>query len=169
MGSQAPLLQGSFTIPTISPADCYWLNPFTPVIHTMPFQPLPQPPPPNPDASAGQPPAKRRGRPCKVRHIDSSATTIPSTSPATPIVENVPEGTAQLCWFMPQEDGKSDMDLVAGWCSNFNNFTEWQTRPKHLAGDKLSSFIVSHSHPKREPRDCEKKVSLVGICLECLT
>lgn len=161
VGLQAPAAQGSFTVPMISPADWYRLNTLTPLIHTMPLQPSPQPP--NPEPSALPPAPKRRDRPRKVRPIKTAANTLPSTSPATPDVEILSEATTQLCWFMPHEDGKSDMDLVAGWCSNFENFTEWRTRPKQPAGEKVSSFIVSQGHPKREPRECEKKVSFVWI------
>lgn len=158
VGSHTPASQATFTVPTISPADWYRLNQFTPLFHTMPFQPTP--PPAQPDLTVQQP--KRRGRPRKIRPSEPPAHT---TSTATPNYELGSDEPAPLhdiagkCWFVPHDDGRSDMDLVALWCSDFDNFTEWRTRPKHHAGEKLSAFIVRQGHPKREGRECEKKVS----------
>lgn len=163
VGSQTQASQASFTVPSISPAEWYRLNPFTPLIHTMPIQPSRQPP--NTGPSPQPPPPKRRGRPRKVRPIDAAANESPSDSLVATDVGPESEGPAQLCWFMPHDDGKSNMDLVAGWCGNFENFTGWRTRPKILAGEKVSAFIVAHGHPRREPRECEKKVR----CPNCIS
>lgn len=29
------------------------------------------------------------------------------------------------CWFTPESDGKSDIDLIAKWCSDFENYNAW--------------------------------------------
>lgn len=63
------------------------------------------------------------------------------------------------CWSTPHEDGESDMDWVAMWCSNFKNSNKWRTRPKQQSGEKVSLFILDQGHPKREGRAREKNVS----------
>lgn len=154
-----PGSQPAFTVPTFSPGDWYRLNQFTPLIQTMPYHP--SAPPLQPDTTVL--PAKRRGRPRKPRPSLPAANHSTSTSIDSPAIDPNKEPAHSLdlagkCWFVPHEDGISDMDLVAKWCSHFENFTEWRTRPKHHAGEKVSSSIVAHGHPKRESRECEKKV-----------
>lgn len=160
IGSHTPGAQGSSTVPTLSPAEWYRLNQFYPFIQTMPFQRM------IPMMNQDPPviPSKRRGRPRKVRLNEKPSESSTSKSASTAEHDLISDGPTQTndfigqCWFTPHEDGRSDMDLVALWCSNFDNFAEWRNRPKHHAGEKLAIFIVDKGHPKRKGRECEKKV-----------
>ncbi|KAH9808100.1 hypothetical protein DFH28DRAFT_1136745 [Melampsora americana] len=50
------------------------------------------------------------------------------------------------CWFTPESDGKSDIDLVAEWCSNFENFNAWRTQQKSVVCEQVDSYLVSKGH-----------------------
>ncbi|KAH9820081.1 hypothetical protein DFH28DRAFT_1218605 [Melampsora americana] len=65
---------------------------------------------------------------------------------------------SKKCWFTPKSDGKSDIDLVAEWCSDFDNFNAWQTQQKNMVREQVSEYLVSKGHADRGGRECEKKI-----------
>lgn len=109
---------------------------------------------------------KRRGRPPKVRpipvHTPSEGSKSASTSPADDTnpaaLSSQSADLVGQCWFIQREDERLHMDIVAMWCGDFENFSSWRTKPKQLAGEKVALFLISHGHPKREGRECEKNV-----------
>lgn len=146
--SQPP--QSPFNIPIISQADCFRLGQISSLIQTSPN-------PPTPPIFAPPPAMKRRGRPPKPKTQKIKAVPSDSTEQAEPSLSTDP---TLHCWFTARQDGKSDMDIAASWCSVYENFQDWQTKPKHLAGERLAIYLVTKDHPKREARECQKKVSL---------
>lgn len=149
--------QTPFAFPTLSPAEWYRLNTFTLFFPNTQY----------PDsAPMGSPetvvqPTKQRGQPPKVRpipvHTPEGLSTLSSASQAKTL--NNTEGLSQTadlvgqCWFVKQDDGRSNMAMVALWCSEFKNFTTWRTKPKQIGGEQVSTFLLSHGHPKREGRE----------------
>lgn len=109
---------------------------------------------------------KRRGQPPKVqpRAVETAANSTVSSSAST--AEDTPSAELYLqsatlvgqCWFLRRNDGTSDMYQVALWCSDFDHSSEWRTKPKHIAGEKVSLFLISMGHSKQEGRECEKKL-----------
>lgn len=180
---QTPQPQPNVTIPSstpntintsslLSPADCFRLGQITSMLQSSPI-PLSQPSfPPAPVMK------KKRGRPPKpkptVTKESASASQLSSLpppndldqaditlSPSTQATTSTqPTESTKLCWFTPREDGKCNMDIAASWCSVFANFNDWRTNPKTLVGEKLALYLVSKNHPKREGRECQKKVRL---------
>lgn len=143
-------------VPTLSPEDWYRHNQFAHFFQTNTYQPTAPHPLPIPEPAVQ--PMKRRGRPPKVRpnpfHTPSEGSISTSTLPAddanpAPLSFQSADFIGQ-CWFIQCEEGRSDMDIVMMWCSDFDNFRSWQTKPKQQAGEKISLFLISHGHPKRE-------------------
>lgn len=153
----------------ISPADCFRLGQISLLIQSSPNQGNIPLFPPGPVIK------KRRGRPSKAISTpvtNSTAEPDADTSSSVPADNANPGASSQSyqpvdsttnCWFTPREDGKFDMDVAANWFSVFANFTEWRTIPKTLVGDKLAAYLVSKNHPKRERRECQKKVCILFV------
>lgn len=108
---------------------------------------------------------KRRGHPPKpkIPRLPLSKVDIEDTAGVSLQATQDPD-PKHNCWFTPREDGKSDMDIAADWCSVYANFHEWRTKPKNLVGEKLAIFLVSQDHPNREARECQKKVCHPVLC-----
>lgn len=163
VGSNAPVCHTPFPFPTLSPAEWYRINSFTPFIQA-PVYPE-SAPMPTPESVVR--PNKRRGRPPKVRPIPvltpATASSLATTSNEVELSSSHMVEVVGQCWFTKREDGRSDMDMVALWCSEFDNFTTWRTKPKQIGGEQVSSFLISHGHPKREGRECEKRASGLKI------
>ncbi|KAH9808798.1 hypothetical protein DFH28DRAFT_607704 [Melampsora americana] len=51
---------------------------------------------------------------------------------------------SKKCWFTPESDGKSDIDLVAEWCSDFDNFNAWRTQQKNVVRERVSEYTRFH-------------------------
>ncbi|KAH9809479.1 hypothetical protein DFH28DRAFT_933777 [Melampsora americana] len=175
--SQANQLATPFPVPTLSPEAWFRLhqiNPVTSLVSLQANQPQPAPAPPQEVEAPMAPPesTKKRGRPRKDSAAPPSqkkglkkSKSISSSQPASASqieIESIiksPDDTQETdkmdmdpnkskkCWFTPDSDGKSDMDLVAKWCSVFENYNAWRTQ-KQATGkgndsDALFHFTVS--------------------------
>ncbi|KAH9811846.1 hypothetical protein DFH28DRAFT_1130546 [Melampsora americana] len=176
-GTHSPLSSTSF--PPLSTADWVRLAQINPVTsglipHATYQEPLMAPP---------DPPKKTRGRPKKqpapprsnsVRlskplpdHQASNKKTIEITNESQNEIgkdENEEKDitSSKKCWYTPQsEDGKSDMDVVAEWCSIHENFDSWRTQRQVVVRERVAAFLASRNHPNRSGRECEKKVKLL--------
>ncbi|KAH9821820.1 hypothetical protein DFH28DRAFT_1120121 [Melampsora americana] len=95
-------------------------------------------------ASEAQLPAKRtRGRPKK-----------------TPPVVDVDTPKGQVSWFEKREDGFSDVDIIALWCAEDDNFKRWKSHIPTKIGvaAQVADHLKEKNHPKREPREVDKKI-----------
>lgn len=144
VGSSSPVVHAPppFAVPTLSPADWYHLNQFAPFIQTNAYQPTS--PLPVPISRPTVRPMNRRGRPPKVRlipvHTPSEGSILASTSPAdntntAPLSSQSADLVGQ-CWFIQREDKRSDMDIVAMWCSDFDNFSNGEPNQNNWLGRK---------------------------------
>ncbi|KAH9808611.1 hypothetical protein DFH28DRAFT_1193017 [Melampsora americana] len=68
--------------------------------------------------------------------------------------------TGTQCWFMIHEDGLSDMDVIALWCLELNNYKAWRSgHPSNKAvSEKVATYLKKIGHPRREPREVKKKI-----------
>ncbi|KAH9808111.1 hypothetical protein DFH28DRAFT_1197991 [Melampsora americana] len=163
----------SFVIPTVSPAD--WAH----TQHTShpSANSISQP-----AMATTDPPKKRRGRPPKpqARVAQKPAKNPKSIQPSQPESDTQIEATQnseaegntqnddeedtettktkKKCWFTPDSDGKSDIDLVAEWCSKFENFNAWRTQQKSVVCERVAAYLVSKGHVDRGGRECKKKI-----------
>lgn len=167
--------QGTFTVPALSPAEWYCLNLSTPLIHTMPIKPPGANP--NPDTTAL--PTKRRSWPYKVRTRKLAAKVSTSTSAPTDDHDSVLEPPAQStdlvgqCWFMPHNDGKSDMDLVVMWCSilktSANGAQEKNITPAKNSQYSLSTKVIPNEKASNVRRRWERMFHISsGDMVTCL-
>ncbi|KAH9824925.1 hypothetical protein DFH28DRAFT_10666 [Melampsora americana] len=60
-------------------------------------------------------------------------------------------------WFLRRETQRSDIDIVAAWCSEKENYQSWRNRDikKNLIGELISKVLIKYGHPNRTPKDCE--------------
>ncbi|KAH9806824.1 hypothetical protein DFH28DRAFT_940310 [Melampsora americana] len=79
----------------------------------------------------------------------------------TQLEESIDPNKSQTCWFTPQVDGQSDMDVVAEWCSIFEHFDLWRTKRKEDVGDMVAEYLSKQDHTKRSGQECKKKVALL--------
>lgn len=161
----------TFVIPTVSPAD--WAQ--TQRTSNPSANSISQP-----AMTTTDPPKKRRGRPPKPpalvaqkppkisKSIQPSQPDSDTPNEATQNLkgntQNVDEEDTEItkakkkCWFTPGSDGKSDIDLVAEWCSNFKNFNAWRTQQKNVVCERVAAYLVSKGHVDRGGRECKKKI-----------
>ncbi|KAH9808578.1 hypothetical protein DFH28DRAFT_1135229 [Melampsora americana] len=68
--------------------------------------------------------------------------------------------SGQLSWFAERSDGYSDMDMVALWCAELDNFDRWRNAvpSKIVVATMLSNYLEEKDRPGRSPRECEKKL-----------
>jgi hypothetical protein len=64
----------------------------------------------------------------------------------------------QSSWFVEGEDGYSDMDIVALWCAEEDNFDRWKGTIKIQMAGVLSEYMSQKNRPGRKPKECNKKV-----------
>ncbi|KAH9819985.1 hypothetical protein DFH28DRAFT_924507 [Melampsora americana] len=76
-------------------------------------------------------------------------------------IEPQEEKPVQSSWFMEGEDGCSDMDIVALWCADDDNFNQWKSGiPSKIANaGVLSEYMAKKNRPGRPPRECNKKIA----------
>ncbi|KAH9807064.1 hypothetical protein DFH28DRAFT_1140445 [Melampsora americana] len=75
--------------------------------------------------------------------------------------ETQEEKPAQSSWFMEGEDGFSNMDIVALWCAENNNFNQWKSCiPSKIANaGVLSEYMAKKNRPGWPARECNKKIA----------
>ncbi|KAH9815757.1 hypothetical protein DFH28DRAFT_927665 [Melampsora americana] len=172
--SQPSSTSTSFVVPTLSSAD--WAR-SQQIVTSDSSNPSSQPL----VMATPDPPMKKRGRPrkpppltsqkpTKKKKINQSSQPPESDTPIESTQEfqndthterddDPDKSKAKRCWFTPESDGKSDIDLVAEWCSHFENFNAWRTQQKNVVRERVAAYLVSKGHADRGGRECEKKIS----------
>ncbi|KAH9824896.1 hypothetical protein DFH28DRAFT_1117046 [Melampsora americana] len=168
-----------FVIPTLSSAD--WAR-TQQVVTSDPSNSISQPAS-NLVMATNDAPQKKRGRPRKApttasqkpsrkqKALDLSQPTDLNTQ-IEPTLESQADTQTELdddnekikgkkCWFTPESDGKSDIDLVAEWCSDFDNFNAWRTQLKNIVSERVSEYLVSKGHANRGGQECAKKINML--------
>ncbi|KAH9822299.1 hypothetical protein DFH28DRAFT_922613 [Melampsora americana] len=72
---------------------------------------------------------------------------------------------SQASWFEKQSDGYSDMDLIALWCSDENNYNRWQDKipSKRIVAGMIADYLNRLHNPHTEKfKDARTKSDKTG-------
>ncbi|KAH9807452.1 hypothetical protein DFH28DRAFT_1006179 [Melampsora americana] len=129
-----------------------------------------------PRKESAAPPSQKKG-PKKSKSNSSSQPVLASQNEIDSIIKS-PDDTQETdkmdsdpndskkCWFTPDSDGKSDMDLVAKWCSVFENYNAWHTQKQVVVRERLAAFIEEMGHAPTSGQECEKKIKKLKALFE---
>ncbi|EGG11753.1 uncharacterized protein MELLADRAFT_76631, partial [Melampsora larici-populina 98AG31] len=71
-------------------------------------------------------------------------------------IKDIGEGQTKS-WFERRDDGCCDIDVVARWCCNKENYKAWRSRDvnKNETGELVAKELIKSGHPVKTPKDCE--------------
>ncbi|KAH9825104.1 hypothetical protein DFH28DRAFT_1144467 [Melampsora americana] len=99
-------------------------------------------------------PAKRaRGRPKKTEKQEKK----------DDVESDAEDKASQALWLEKLSDGYSDMDIIALWCSDSDNYSRWRDRipNKRAVAGSIATYLKDMKHRERPAKEVEKKVQIL--------